>query len=84
MEMQIAWIVTQIVLECNPHDVAGARSEQWRQIGIVVQEPGEREITEPNRTHGSGEHRIEDAILTANFRWLNQESSGLPVDAAGQ
>src|SRR4029453_18170675 len=49
MEMQIAWVVRQIVLECNSHNVARACSEQRRQIGVIVQRSGECALVELNR-----------------------------------
>ena len=84
MEMQIARIVRQIVLECNSHNVARACSQQRRQIGVIVQKSGERDVAQLNHARSSGERRIEDTILTANLRWLNQQIAGLSVDTAGQ
>ena len=82
MEMQVAWVLGQVVLEANPHDVANVCSEQRRQISVVVKKAGECNPTQSNGARSGGEHHIKDAILAANFWRLNQESSSGRSDAS--
>jgi hypothetical protein len=88
VEMQIARIVGQSVPELDAHDVPCARPEHRRQIGVVVEKAGERNVVQPNRARRGRERRIEDAVLAANLRWLNQhwlnqQISTLPIEPDG-
>jgi hypothetical protein len=83
VEMQIARIVGQSVPELDANDVACARPEHRRQIGVVVEKAGERNVAQPNRAWSGRERRIEDAVLAANLRWLNQEIPTLPIEPDG-
>src|SRR5208337_3189349 len=70
MKMQIAWITGQSVPETDSQDVARARSEQWWQVGAVVQGPWECEARKLDRARRSGQHRIENAIPASDVLGL--------------
>jgi len=75
MEMQLARILGEVVLESDSHDVANACSEQRRQVSVVVKKTGERNRAKANGAGSGGKHHVESAVSAANLWRLNQNSS---------
>jgi hypothetical protein len=72
VEMQVGGIIAQVVPEPDSHGVAETHPQQRRQVGVVVEKPGDFNFAEPHTVRRSRQCRGQDAVPAADFRRADQ------------